>query len=396
VRRRPSNRRREQTLTAAHENGMTSQTHSNPVHLRVLAAAIRANVPVLAWGEPGAGKSATLHQLGGAWGRHVETVIGSIRDAADISGLPIEVDGVVRNAPVDWAVRCIEAEHALLFLDELTTCPPTVMNALLRVCQERVVGDLHLPDTVAIVAAANPPSMAVNGQELSAPIANRFLHLHWVGDTEAWYAGMLSDFTAVDQPTMTDLIGRHSDDAALRARAEVVAFTRRHPDLIHKMPLSLVDAGKPWPSMRSWHNAARVLGELSRTDVDAADLAVTGCVGEGPATEFIAWRETAALYDPGAVLDDPGIVDWTSRPDALYVLLGSIAAMCRSGGTHQDRWDDAVAVMVSAGQAGRADLAAATIRALMTCRPKGRDIPAAARRMFSDIFTASGRWSSAA
>lgn len=120
-----------------------------------------------------------------AWGRHVETVV--------------------------------EAERALLFLDELTTCPPTVMNALLPVCQERVVGDLQLPDSVAIVAAANPPSMAVNGQELSAPIANRFLHLTWVGDHQAWWDGLFTDFAAASQPSMTDLIGRHRDEDALRA-----------------------------------------------------------------------------------------------------------------------------------------------------------------------------------
>ncbi|WP_420121134.1 AAA family ATPase [Nakamurella sp.] len=368
--------------------------HDHPVHLRVLAAAVRANVPVLAWGEPGAGKSATMHQLGAAWGRHVETVVGSIRDAADISGLPIEIDGVVRNAPVDWAVRCAEADRALLFLDELTTCPPTVMNALLRVCQERVVGDLQLPDSVAIVAAANPPSMAVNGQELSAPIANRFLHLDWISDHQSWWDGMFTDFAATTQPAMTDLIGRHHDDGALRARSEVVAFTRAHRSLIHQMPVTVVDAGKPWPSMRSWHNAARVLGELPRDDVDAADLAVAGCVGQGAATQFIGWRETASLYDPVAVLDDPGIVDWRHRPDVLYALLGSISVMCRADGSHPARWDDAVAVMVAAGRADRADLAAATIRTLLAGRPKGHQIPDAARRVFSDLFTASGRWSS--
>lgn len=192
----------------------------------LLAAAVRAKVPVLARGEPGVGKSATINQFGVAWDRHVEAVVGSIRDAADIPGLPIDVDGVVRNAPVDWAVRCIEANQALLFLAELTTCPPTVMNALLRVCQERVVGDLVLPESVAIVAAANPPSMAVNGhdpvrpdrQPVSAPHQGRGppgvvgRHVHRLHRREA-----------------ADLIGRHSDGGALRARAEVVAFNRYPP-----------------------------------------------------------------------------------------------------------------------------------------------------------------------
>jgi hypothetical protein len=55
----------------------------------------------------------------------------------------------------------------------------------------------------------------------------------------------------------------------------------------------------------------------------------------------------------------------------LYALLGSISVMCRADGSHPARWDDAVAVMVAAGRADRADLAAATIRALLAGRPPG-------------------------
>jgi len=128
----------------------------------------------------------------------------------------------------------------------------------------------------------------------------------------------------------------------------------------------------------------------------AADLAVAGCVGEGAATQFIGWRETVSLYDSVAVLDDPSIVDWRHRPDVLYALLGSISVMCRADGTHPGRWDDAIAVVVAAGRADRADLTAATIRTLLAGRPKGREIPDAARGVFSDLFTASGRWSNAA
>jgi len=57
-------------------------------------------------------------------------------------------DGV-RFAPPSWALRLAEAGHGLLFLDELSTAPPAVQAALLRVVLERAVGDLMLPDAVA-------------------------------------------------------------------------------------------------------------------------------------------------------------------------------------------------------------------------------------------------------
>ena len=40
-------------------------------------------------------------------------------------------------------------------------------------------GDLALPRGVRIVAAANPPGIAADGWELSAPLVNRLVHLDW-------------------------------------------------------------------------------------------------------------------------------------------------------------------------------------------------------------------------
>jgi MoxR-like ATPase len=68
-----------------------------------------------------------------------------------------------------WARRLTDAGHGLLFLDELTTAPPAVQAAMLRVVLERAVGDVELPASVRIVAAANPAEQAADGWELTAP-----------------------------------------------------------------------------------------------------------------------------------------------------------------------------------------------------------------------------------
>src|SRR5262245_62386462 len=87
-----------------------------------------------------------------------EVVIASIREPSDFAGLPVVVaDGGVRFAPPRWARRLHGAGRGVLFLDEISTAPPAVQAALLRVVLERVVGDLELPAAVAVVAAANPP-----------------------------------------------------------------------------------------------------------------------------------------------------------------------------------------------------------------------------------------------
>src|SRR4029453_7190258 len=109
-----------------------------------LAVAVHARVPVLLWGSPGTGKTSVVRALGESLGWPVEVVIGSIREPADFAGLPVVADGAVEMAPPAWARRLFEAGEGLLFLDELTTAPPAVQAAMLRVVLERVVGDLAL------------------------------------------------------------------------------------------------------------------------------------------------------------------------------------------------------------------------------------------------------------
>ena len=116
----------------------------NPA-VEALGVAVAARVPVLLWGAPGTGKTSAIRAMAEVMGLPCETVIASIREPSDFAGLPIVVGGEVRFAPPAWARRLAEAGRGLLFLDELSTAPPAVQAALLRVVLERAVGDLTLP-----------------------------------------------------------------------------------------------------------------------------------------------------------------------------------------------------------------------------------------------------------
>src|SRR3954465_13039585 len=167
-----------------------------------LGTAAAARVPVLLWGAPGTGKTSAIRAMAAAAGWPCETVIASIREPSDFAGLPIVRDGGVDLAPPRWAVRLAASGRGVVFFDEVSTAPPAVQAALLRVVLERTVGDLELPDGVTVVAAANPPEQAAGGGELSPPLANRFCHLDWPLDARALADGFSGGWTAPVAPEL--------------------------------------------------------------------------------------------------------------------------------------------------------------------------------------------------
>lgn len=281
--------------------------------MRALGATIRANVPVLLWGTPGVGKTSIIETHFPQAGYHVETIVGSNREPSDYLGLPIHNrdTNTVEYAALDWATRLVHADKGLLFLDEFSTAAPSVQKAMLRIVQEREVGCLTLPDTVAIVAAANPVDQAADGWDLAPPVANRFMHLDWAFNVDAWLDGALTGFDQPEPISLDSLLGDGGDEAAARVRGIVTGFLRARPDLLApNPPVDPSESGGAWPSPRSWENMMRVLTELRHDDEAARMLAIQGCVGDAAATEFIAWSATADLHSPLDVLADPTIVAW--------------------------------------------------------------------------------------
>ena len=374
-------------------------TKHNPM-LRALAAAIRAGVAALLWGPPGVGKTSHITALAQSWQWHTEVVIGSIRESSDFLGFGVEVDGGpgkvghVAYAPPGWARAASNADRALVFFDELTTAPPSVRKAMLRVLQEQVVGDLQLPDTVAIVAAANPPESAVDGYDLEPPMANRLLHLDFIFPVDAWLDGFVSGFDNINQPSMTDLIGRGDDQHRASTRAAVAAFLKSRPDLIEPgVPDDPTKAGRAWPSRRSWDNAARVLCELRPGDDEATVLVLTGTVGEGAANEFLAFNRELDLPDPLDVIAHPTRYDWSGmRPDKAFAVTNAVRAYVLGTTPDKALWLGAVNALSTIAEAGLPDVAQGAVAALLTNMPDGAGIPRRVRDAFADLFVGIGRW----
>jgi len=348
--------------------------------LRAVELSYRSGVPALLWGPPGVGKTASLRALGARLGVPMVEVITSIREPADFLGLPVVVDGGVKYVPSSWVEEL--KDGGILFFDEISTAPPAVQAALLRVVLERRVGEHQLPDTVWVVAAANPPDQAAGGWDLAPPLANRFMHLQWRHDAMRWAEEFPSYFATSAVAGVGVAVRPKVDPAAwAQARALVAAFVRVRPHLLLQMPADAERAGRAWASPRTWDFASRVLavaledsgGRVEAAVLDAAE-AIAGCVGEGPAGEFVAWAKAADLPDPEELLANPAAFRLPERGDVAYAVLAAVATAVVSRCT-TERWLAAWEVIGGAAEQGAKDIAAAAARQLARLRREKPELP---------------------
>ena len=123
--------------------------------VQLIAIGLQARIPMHITGFPGVGKTEFTKSLEAGFARagvkcKVIILIGSIREPQDFGGFPVSTPDGVRLLPMAWArdaKRLAEDGYmVVVFLDELTTVPPTTQAAMLRLLTENVCGELQLPD----------------------------------------------------------------------------------------------------------------------------------------------------------------------------------------------------------------------------------------------------------
>src|SRR5262245_63683796 len=109
--------------------------------VQLIAIGLQARIPMHMTGFPGIGKTEFTKSLETGFTQaglkcRVFTLVGSIREPQDFGGFPVSTPEGVRLLPMAWArdaQRIAEAGRmVVIFLDELTTVPPTTQAAMLR------------------------------------------------------------------------------------------------------------------------------------------------------------------------------------------------------------------------------------------------------------------------
>ncbi|MET0088463.1 MAG: MoxR family ATPase [Candidatus Thiodiazotropha sp.] len=223
------------------------------------------HTPVMLWGPPGVGKSDMVREVAHSHQAPVIDIRLSQMEPSDLRGIPFRTDNTV-----EWAIPSIlpnaerHGAEGILFLDEITSAPPTVSAAAYQLILDRRLGEYQVPDGWAIFAAGNRQGDRGVTYSMPAPLANRFSHFEVETHLDDWVAWAY----------------RHRIDE------RVIAFLRFRPELLFDFD----PAHNPvaFPSPRSWEFAHRALQKF----VNHPQLlqgALQACVGPAAGVELTAF-----------------------------------------------------------------------------------------------------------
>jgi len=223
------------------------------------------HTPVMLWGPPGVGKSQMVAQVAANHGVNLIDIRLSQMEPSDLRGIPFRSENAV-----EWAVPSMlpNAERhggqGILFLDEITSAPPSVSAAAYQLILDRKLGEYEVPDGWAIIAAGNRQGDRGVTYSMPAPLANRFSHYEVDINLDDWVAWAYAN--EIDE--------------------RIIAFLRFRPDLLFDFD----PAHNPvaFPSPRSWEFSHRALQKF----IDNASLllgSLQACVGNAAGIELNAF-----------------------------------------------------------------------------------------------------------
>ena len=259
------------------------------------------HTPVMLWGPPGVGKSQIVAKIALQHGVPLIDIRLSQMEPTDLRGIPF------RNGQlVEWSIPSVlpDAERhgpaGILFLDEITSAPPTVSAAAYQLILDRRLGEYQVPEGWVIFAAGNRQGDRGVTYAMPAPLANRFTHYEVEVNLDDW------------------IVWANSVNIDTR----VIAFLRFRPDLL----FSFDPAHTPiaFPSPRSWEYAHRALQKFDKTALLADSL--MACVGQSAGLELKTFVDNMAqMPDIDAIIAG----EEAAVPEGIDLQYGVAAALVR-------------------------------------------------------------------
>lgn len=238
-------------------------------------------------------------------------------DPVDVGGLPRENKntGATERLPPSWFAhtgRSDLPEYGILLLDELPSAPLSVQTAAYQITLDKVIDEYRLKEGWAVFAAGN--RVTDGGQYFKMPmaLANRFCHIDVESDVDSWCEWAID--VGVD--------------------ISLVAFIRFRPDLLNTYEHHVKDKvkGFAFATERQWAAVNEVVTNNVGLDPLVMSRVAEGLVGEGPALEYMAFRDVwASMPNVDAILINPTGAPVPDDASTQFAVCTAVAARCTAG-----------------------------------------------------------------
>ncbi len=230
------------------------------------------------WGSFGIGKTDVVKSLAKEHGCVMILVNLSLRDPVDFIGLPsIEKGRTVFNLPQffpDENPKDESLKKGILFFDEMNRANGPVLSSSLQLVLSRELENYKLPKGWMLVAAGNRSIEAPEVTDLGGALANRVSHMNLVPDVKSW-----SNWAEVQKDKEGPMIDY-----------TFISFLMQNKEYFHSFT---GDPNSPWPSPRSWSQAALNYRELLKKhpkmvkNTDFLTRSLAKQIGMDAATAFV-------------------------------------------------------------------------------------------------------------
>lgn len=268
---------------------------------------------LMLWGPPGVGKSDFARQLAA----RIEEETGKTVNLVDIRLLlfnPIDLRGIPtanedKTAAVWLKPKIFDMDESedvinILFLDELSSCSPSVQAAAYQITLDRIIGEHRLPDNCIVIAAGNRVTDKCVTYKMAKALANRLCHIEIKANFTSWVAWAKSN--GIHYKVIDFLTARRDYFMAFDPQKDELAF----------------------PTPRTWEMVSNILNVYDG-DENAAHPMVSGCIGEAVASEFRMFCAVYRTLPSVEEIFDGGNPALPKGTDALFALISSMTAHAR-------------------------------------------------------------------
>lgn len=262
---------------------------------------------ILALGASGIGKSEVVFDTTQKYGWGFKDLRLLLYTETDIKGIPYpSEDGTTTK----WLPNDIlpneerDGKEGILVIEELTSASKKTQAAAYQLIQDRRLGDYIVPEGWLIVALGNREADDGVFVRMPAPLTNRFSIVEVVPD-----------------------LGAFKEWAFKKEVSEyVISYLNFDPIALHTF--SPDDESMIFASPRSWKAVSDIIrAKKDISDLDKIDRAlITGNIGTGIANKFFSYIELSSELPCIEDILDGNHTSAPSKPDLVYLLIGSIVS----------------------------------------------------------------------